>query len=486
MVSLRPLARLLLAAPSAGALRLELVRPQGLKPPDGIRPDYEVGDIRVPIPIPAGPPGEEAIAKRLGADEGSADGLLVALEIEGGDVAEAVALHTRETNQPSSMLSVHLQLFTISYASPKQTVEQWLTETNAPAPHNALRFTALFETFFRSEHGGIIRDEHGDSCVGMPLRAELCLQALACVPIAADQFPLVFPVWVPTPVATNFRLEAYVSGAACQPETEAIYSGWLDAVRMRRLVEVALEEPDDKHGKLGTMLVGTQLPARAKHLSFRLKYLDEPSAWWSAASDVQGELDLADSWMEMMEAVLRLTEPWAEQEALWMEFGVASGKSTAFIASQMKRRAPRAKLHGFDSFLGIQTGWNSKLAESFSMEGKPPEHLENMDNVEIHIGYFAETLKDLDRYRQMPVAFAHIDVDLYASAREVLTYLRCQLVPGSVLVFDEFFNYQGWQRDGEYRAWQLFAAETGISWRPLGVYFEQSVAIAIEGFPQGC
>merc|ERR1712046_465036 len=178
--------------------------------------------------------------------------------------------------------------------------------------------------------------------------------------------------------------------------------------------------------------------------------------------------------MEMMASLLDLAVrlPWA-REALWLEFGVANGRSLGFIAAQLQRLLPEVMVHGFDSFEGIQQSWNGKTVQSFSMSGEPPPFLKAFSNVQLHAGYFGETLKDLDAFRlaQTPVALAHVDVDLFSSAREVLGYLKCQLFPGSILIFDEWFNYPGWNRDGEYRAWQAFAAETGLRWRPASLFF---------------
>merc|ERR1712070_1082323 len=109
-----------------------------------------------------------------------------------------------------------------------------------------------------------------------------------------------------------------------------------------------------------------------------------------------------------------------------------------------------------------------------------------MSNVQLHVGYFTDTLHDLDRFPGLQVAFAHIDSDLFASAREVLAYLKCRFVPGTIIVFDEWFNYEGWQRDGEYHAWQQFVSETGVRWRPLGIFFEQAFGIVVDSFPSGC
>ncbi|MDQ3475291.1 MAG: class I SAM-dependent methyltransferase, partial [Actinomycetota bacterium] len=65
------------------------------------------------------------------------------------------------------------------------------------------------------------------------------------------------------------------------------------------------------------------------------------------------------------------------------------------------------------------------------------------------------------------MAIAHIDSDLYSSAVFVLQQLRPRMVDGTVIVFDEFYNYPGW-RGHEYRAWQEFVAETGLEFVYLG------------------
>merc|ERR1719265_1100073 len=150
--------------------------------------------------------------------------------------------------------------------------------------------------------------------------------------------------------------------------------------------------------------------------------------------------------MDMMGNALTVADPWRENHnALYLEFGVASGRSLAFISARLQKH-PHITIHAFDSFQGIPQGWHRYIAQSFSMEGQPPEFIRDLKNVQVHVGYFTETLRSLDEYRSHPVAFLHIDSDLFASAREVLSYLRCQLVPGTVIVFDEWFNYAGWQK----------------------------------------
>eukprot|EP00747_Dinoflagellata_sp_TGD_P167077 gnl/TRDRNA2_/TRDRNA2_190906_c0_seq1.p1 gnl/TRDRNA2_/TRDRNA2_190906_c0~~gnl/TRDRNA2_/TRDRNA2_190906_c0_seq1.p1 ORF type:complete len:485 (+),score=78.18 gnl/TRDRNA2_/TRDRNA2_190906_c0_seq1:52-1506(+) len=468
-------------AARADALGLGLLRPEGVSQPD---PENSyAGDVLHPLPYPTALDGPEA-------GKTTADGLLFTVALPTSDAVEAArAVSGARTGQPTA--SLFFQLFTISYASPVDVVEKWFTESNAPTSKNHLRFSTIFDSFFGAQHGGLIRDEHGDACLGSFLKAELCVQAISCMKL--DSGPeAVLPyvqLWAPTPVATNYRLEAYVSGDPCEDGLEALpvggeeatLNGWPRIRRLRRLVEA----PVNNAG--GTFIIGAdRKPIVAQHVGFRLLFADESSAWWSQRQVGSNAPMPTICWMDMMGSVLSATEPWmARKEALWLEFGVASGRSLAFIASRL-RAVEHILVHAFDSFKGIPQGWHRYNAESFSMDGRPPEFLESMQNVKLHIGYFHETLPNLAPYRSWPVAFAHIDVDLFASAREVLLHLRCQLVTGTILVFDEWFNYLGWQRDGEYRAWRLLSEMYGMRWQPLGVFFEQAMAVVIEEGPEGC
>ena len=65
----------------------------------------------------------------------------------------------------------------------------------------------------------------------------------------------------------------------------------------------------------------------------------------------------------------------------------------------------------------------------------------------------------------------HIDCDLYSSANYVLTMLRDYLAPDCILIFDEFVNYEGYDREGgELRAFHEFLQENEVDWEWIGVY----------------
>jgi hypothetical protein len=75
------------------------------------------------------------------------------------------------------------------------------------------------------------------------------------------------------------------------------------------------------------------------------------------------------------------------------------------------------------------------------------------------------------------MAFMHMDADLYSSTKTVFDTLADRIVPGTVIVFDEFFNYPGWKR-GESKAFAEMVAARGLKFEYLG-YADQQVAVKV-------
>lgn len=148
---------------------------------------------------------------------------------------------------------------------------------------------------------------------------------------------------------------------------------------------------------------------------------------------------------------------------LILEFGVAGGKSINIIADCVKDRV----VHGFDSFEGLPEDWTGHMETrgSFDRKGRLPKV---QSNVTLYKGWFSNTLNEFMSTHSESVAFLHIDCDLYSSTREVLWQLADRLVVGTVIEFDEYFNYHGWQQH-EYRAWQEFVKEFGIEYSYIAI-----------------
>jgi Methyltransferase domain len=157
----------------------------------------------------------------------------------------------------------------------------------------------------------------------------------------------------------------------------------------------------------------------------------------------------------------------------YLEFGVFTGGTIRFIAARIGGRT----IHGFDSFEGLPKPWSgfNLGRRTFDLKGRLPRV---PANVRLHPGWFDRTLPAWLQQNSGPVAFIHIDCDLYESTRAVLTLLADRIVAGTVILFDEYFNYPNWEQH-EYKAFQEFVAERRISYRYLA-FARQQVAVTIE------
>ena len=77
-----------------------------------------------------------------------------------------------------------------------------------------------------------------------------------------------------------------------------------------------------------------------------------------------------------------------------------------------------------------------------------------LDRVTIIPGWFRDTLnhETIDKYQIRQAAIVHVDADLYESAKVVLAFVTPLLVDGSVIIFDDWYNYRGNPSLGEQRA----------------------------------
>ena len=76
------------------------------------------------------------------------------------------------------------------------------------------------------------------------------------------------------------------------------------------------------------------------------------------------------------------------------------------------------------------------------------------------------------------MAFIHLDCDLYSASKTVLSLLAPRLKSGTIILFDEYFNYPNWEHH-EFKAFREIVAEHGIKYSYLG-FARQQVAVRIE------
>lgn len=169
------------------------------------------------------------------------------------------------------------------------------------------------------------------------------------------------------------------------------------------------------------------------------------------------------------EALLRFALTQTTVTGLFLEFGVATGATINLIGPL----AP-VRVFGFDSFEGLPESWGDYMPKGAFAQPAPNVHC----NVELVVGYFDKTLPSFLANHEGQVAFLHIDCDLYSSTKTVFETLANRIVPGTVIVFDEYFNYPQWE-EGEHKALSEFLIDRRLSYGYIGYTDSQQAAIKI-------
>ena len=169
-------------------------------------------------------------------------------------------------------------------------------------------------------------------------------------------------------------------------------------------------------------------------------------------------------------------------DTLWLEFGVADGKTVNYIS-----RFTKDVVYGFDSFEGLPEKWRDGYDKgAFSRNGNLPQVF---DNVTLIKGWFNETLPGFIKAQNKKVSFIHMDADLYSSTKCIFDELKDYLDTDCVIVFDELVNYPGFDGDtGELKAFYEFITENDVKYTWIGMngtstgmtgYYHENVAVMI-------
>jgi hypothetical protein len=126
----------------------------------------------------------------------------------------------------------------------------------------------------------------------------------------------------------------------------------------------------------------------------------------------------------------------------------------------------------FDSFQGLPKPTGIDLLSRDFVEGRYSNSEDSftdyitsmgvpLNRVEIVSGWFNETLNEetLRKYRLKHAAIVHVDSDLYESAKLALTFLKPLLVDGTIIIFDNWYNFKGNPNLGEQRAFKEWLDE---------------------------
>ena len=135
-------------------------------------------------------------------------------------------------------------------------------------------------------------------------------------------------------------------------------------------------------------------------------------------------------------------------------------------------------IHGFDSFEGLPDDWPGRHESKghYSTDGKLPKV---PDNTILHKGWFENTLPIFLANDASSVAMVHIDCDLYSSTRTVLNLLAPRIQSGTIIIFDEYFNFIGW-RDHEFLAFREFTEENNVRYSYLAWSYQQAIVVIDE------
>lgn len=169
-------------------------------------------------------------------------------------------------------------------------------------------------------------------------------------------------------------------------------------------------------------------------------------------------------------------------DTLWLEFGVASGKTINYISKFTEKT-----VYGFDSFLGLPEKWRDGYEEGeFNLHGILPEVNPNVTLIK---GWFQDTLPIFLTEHDKKISFMHIDCDLYSSTKYILNTAKPHLQDGCVIIFDELVNYPGFDGEtGELKAFYEFITENNVNYewigmngKPMGLqgYYHENVALRI-------
>jgi len=177
-------------------------------------------------------------------------------------------------------------------------------------------------------------------------------------------------------------------------------------------------------------------------------------AWKYLSSVNTKRLPITGSMIETFKLAIEASN----SDGLVLEFGVRFGTSIRQIAALAKQ-----EVHGFDSFEGLPEVWHFEPKGSYTTKGVIPAVPKN---VKLHAGWFKDTLPKFLKEYSGNIRFINIDCDIYSSTKTVLELLAPRIVPGTVIVFDEYIGNEHWRED-EFKAFQEAVARYGWTYEYL-------------------
>lgn len=165
----------------------------------------------------------------------------------------------------------------------------------------------------------------------------------------------------------------------------------------------------------------------------------------------------------------------APQDGLVLEFGVHTGSTISHIGLSR----PHQTVYGFDSFEGLPEDWRPGFPKGAFALGRLPSV---PTNVKLIKGWFSDTLPPFAVvHTGQTISLLHVDCDLYSSTVTIFSELKDMIMPGTIILFDEFFNYPYWEMH-EVKAFEEFCISNGVVCEFIGlVAHHQQVAVRVLG-----
>jgi len=132
-----------------------------------------------------------------------------------------------------------------------------------------------------------------------------------------------------------------------------------------------------------------------------------------------------------------------------LEFGVYTGHSISIIRSYYN-----GSVYGFDSFNGLPEFWRDGYSEGHFKT----DHIPSIDQVDIVVGLFQDTLEQFLLSLNKEIDFVHFDADLYSSTIFCLNKIKNYLHKETIFLFDEYQNYPDWESH-EHKAFMEWLEE---------------------------
>ena len=150
----------------------------------------------------------------------------------------------------------------------------------------------------------------------------------------------------------------------------------------------------------------------------------------------------------------------------WAEFGVSYGTSTKTLLNYLPELGT---LHLFDSFEGLPEDWidfNGRLRKkgTYAVNKIPDFH---DPRTKYYIGLFESTIPYFVKKHSDPLAFIHVDCDIYSSTKDIFNNIDSLIIPGTIILFDDYYNYPTYFKH-EYKAFMEYIENYNRKFKYLG------------------